>query len=141
MAKVDVLTAVIRYEVAARKVSALTRQIGEALNECPINKKVSQEWGNEDLSHLLDGARTKTHLYLAFKETIPCDSGYGSRGLQDDEIDEYLDGEDGCDGCRKAWIYVCERKAARREFGIAKRAIRTIGKHAVDTMTGGSGEG
>ena len=64
------------------------------------------------------------------KETVSCDSGYGDRRMEDHEIEEELESA-GCEHCLQAWRAVLQRKEARREFGIAKRAIRAIGRAAI----------
>lgn len=131
----DVMAAVVRYEVAAARVSRLSKEIGEAIAKCSISIELEQSQDEETHRRLVDGIRTRTHLYNAFHETTPCDSGWGSRRLDSDEIEEYLREEANCSSCLAAYQLIEQRRAARKEFGIAKRAIRTIGRTALARMS------
>jgi hypothetical protein len=128
--RVDPYDAIVTLVVEAQAVAAFTKFIGEAVRRCPVNQQIDDLLSAgqyQEASLLVDGARTKTHLYHAFRETTEDDAGYGMRKLQEDEIDEYLSGDDGCEHCLQAFSLICRRKEARRTLGIAKRAIRTIG--------------
>jgi hypothetical protein len=126
------LSAIVRYERAAANVSALKKRIGEALQKCSVHEEMERAFKVPPYTanHLIDGTHVKTHLHNAFQETTSCASGYGDRRMTDDEIEVWLE-EEGCPHCLEAWRLIGDRKAARKEFGIAKRAIRSIGKRAI----------
>jgi hypothetical protein len=123
------LAAVIRYEIAAAKVAADRKAISDAIGKCPVNAEMESGWGKPgfDEKKFMDGSRIRTHLHETLKETVPCDSGYGYRRQEDEEVTEALE-ESGCAHCLTAWLLVLQRREARKEFGIAKRAIRSIGR-------------
>lgn len=132
MARRDPLQAIITYERAAAQVTDLTRRIGVALELCPIAVEANTPDGRGFYNEkLLDGARVKTHLWHAFRETTDADAPYPSeRRLIDWELTEYLE-EQRCPHCAEAWELIKARKVARRSFGDAKRAIRSIGRNAI----------
>lgn len=144
MGNTDALAAVIRYEVAAASVSGFAKLIGAALEECSVSKEmaVHGESGNTRAwDRLMDGKYVNTHLHQAFTMDFSPGHEYGDSLMRDAELEAWLEDE-GCEHCLRAYRLIQERRAARKEFGIAKRAIRAIGKRAIkqDTMTGGSGE-
>lgn len=128
------LKAIIRYEQAARAVAAVRKQLGAALSRCSVNIELDEALAaspQKDARRFMDGDRVRTHLHEALTVEEPCDSGYGNRRLQEDEIGVWLEDSE-CPGCIEAWRLIVERKKARHEFGIAKRAIRAIGRLALN---------
>jgi glutaredoxin len=126
--------ALARHERAQQEVQRLKSAIGAALSQCPISVKyASIETTFEEREKMQDAkGRTRTHLWHALTETVECDSGYFMRRLDDGEISEYLAyDETGCPHCLEAWRLIQQRKVARQELGIAKRALRTLGKSAI----------
>lgn len=146
MGNTDALGAVVRYERAAASVAGFAKLIGAALEECSVSKELAVHGESGDTrawDRLMDGKYVNTHLHQAFTMEVSDDHEYGGRLMRDAEIEAWLQEDEGCEHCLRAYRLIQERRAARKEFGIAKRAIRTIGKRAIkqDTMTGGSGEG
>lgn len=126
------VAAIVRFERAAAGVSAIQKEIGAALSRCSVEAEIERataEGRFRDAESLVDGTRTKTHLYHALLDREPCDSGYGERRLESHEIEERLEYE--CPACLEAWRLIERRRAARMELGIAKRALRSIGKAAI----------
>ena len=131
------LEVIIRYERAAQHVALLRKQIGEAINRCSVSEQVRElhSQGNyREADKLVDGLREKTHLYLALTAKEPCDSGYGEAKLDEYGVQVWLE-DDGCEHCIEAWRLICERRQARAEYGIAKRAIRAVGRGAIRRTT------
>lgn len=128
----QVMSAIIRHERAAVEVARLTSEVGNALEKCPVNVMLrDMEYSAAIVKKLTaPGGREKTHLWEALNEETESESGYGMRKLGHDEIAEYLEGA-GCEHCLKAWDIIQQRKPARQELGIAKRAIRSIGRAAL----------
>lgn len=133
--KRDPLEAIIQYELAARHVRELTKQIGESINRCDITGlAMESEHPGKDTQALWDGNRIKTHLWEAYHETTDADSPYPSeRRLIGHEQEEYLIEAD-CPHCLEAWRLVQQRKDARKAFGAAKRTIRSMGRTAIKNM-------
>ncbi len=134
------LSAIVRYEIAAATASKITKEIRDAINGCPIfMEAIESENPGQDTMTLWDGNRVKSHLYHCYRETTGSEGDvYSERYLSRDEQQEYLSSvETGCPECLRAWRLILERKDARIEFGIAKRAIRTIGKAAIKAAEGG----
>lgn len=121
------MAAIVRQEVAAQQVSVIRRAIGEALSQCPVY--LAAEAGailpSADVEKYYDGKYVRTHLHEALAHREPCDSGYGVTRLDADGVADWLTE---CDACSRAWTFILARKAARAELGIAKRAIRAIGR-------------
>lgn len=126
------LAAAIRYEQASSQVKALTRSIGESLEECPTTKRAEQAWQQNGTNMYVahSSGKVMTHLWGAFNEET--DGPYESVRLNDGEITEYLQGEEtGCPHCLRAWELIGRRKAARSELGKAKLSLRGIAKAAI----------
>lgn len=132
MSRRDPLAAIVTYELAARKVRELSKQISEAINQCDITGLAMEtEHPGADTAALWDGTRIKTHLWQAYHETTDADAPYPSeRRLVAHEQEEFLTEAD-CPHCLRAWRIVQERKVARKAFGAAKRALRQIGRAAI----------
>lgn len=132
------VAAVARYERAAAELTNIKRAIVAALDKCPITIEAFSDSGMEsfDRGHSLlwDGTRPNTHLHRALTNTV---SDYCSeRRLDQEEISDQLTGwddddPDACPHCLAAWNLILSRKAARAEFGQAKRLIRALGKLAI----------
>lgn len=116
------------HEKALQDVKSLTKRIGEAIEGCPISVEARGFVGSEqEMLKLFDSkARTKTHLWGALN-AVAGDGGYGERGLDAGEIDEYL-AEAECQHCIEAWELIQQRKQARQQLGVQRRLIRHYGK-------------
>lgn len=115
--------AIIRQEVAMQEVNRLKAGIGQAIEKCAISKLDRESY---ERKYRDEKGRTKTHLWSCLNERVECDSGYYSRLLHPEEIEEALSEE--CPHCLEAWRLIVKRKAVRQELGAAKRAIRNIGR-------------
>lgn len=125
------LAAVVRYELAAQAVTELSRAIGAAMTRCDIyGLAMEHQHPGPDTAALWDGQRVKTHLYHAYHVTVDAGAPYmEERTLTKAEQEEYLTAEaTGCEHCLTAWQLIEQRRTARRELGLAKLAIRNIGK-------------
>lgn len=115
--------AIIRHEAAAQEVKRLKVGIGQAIEKCAISKLDREshdgKWRDEK-------GRTKTHLWECLTDRAECDSGYFTRPLEPEEIEDIL--SEDCQHCLEAWSLIVKRKAVRQELGAAKRAIRNIGR-------------
>lgn len=132
-----VITALARHEMAAQGVTRVHKQMVAAMHECPEHiKAMESHWdGGAETPFIDKRGRPKTHLWSALNSTTDCDSGYGSRQLNDDDIEEFLADYDGndeaCEHCLKAWRLFLERRKLRIELGKAKSHIRILGKQAL----------
>jgi glutaredoxin len=123
--------ALARHERAQQEVKRLKGAIGDAVSKCPIDLLASQESDMFDEELFDNRGRTKNHLWRAFRE-VTDDGFFSPRSLNSGEITYYLkDAETGCPHCLEAWRLIQQRKVARQELGIAKRALRTLGKSAI----------
>lgn len=128
------LAAAVRYELAAQAVTELSRAIGAAMTRCDIyGLAMEHQHPGPDTAALWDGTRVKTHLYHAYHATTDADAPFpGERTLDKAEQEEYLTDEaTGCEHCLTAWRLIEKRRVARRELGLAKLAIRNIGKASI----------
>lgn len=121
---------IVRHERAKQEVDSLTWRIGVKLGHCSLSKVICDgPFGGTD-----DKGRTKTHLWHAFnhKETSSC--GYGRVGLCEEGISDALssNSEFACRHCKRAWQLILQRKHARQELGNARRAIRAMGRAALE---------
>lgn len=124
------LDAIIRHERAARAVSALNKAIGEAIAKCPIYVLATEpEFPGADTAALWAGDKVKTHLWHAYNDTV--DTTHSQRLLNADEQYDYLTLDADCPHCLKAWQEIEFRRAAKKELGAAKRAIRALGRAAL----------
>ena len=132
------VAALIRYETAAAELNSIKKRIVAHLEKCPITIEAFSDEGMKSFDHgrslLWDGTRPNTHLHRALTNTI---SDYCSeRRLDQEEISTQLagwdeDDPDACPHCLVAWNLILSRKAARAEFGQAKRLVRALGKLAI----------
>ena len=131
------MTALAAHEKALQAVKAMTRRIGDALHYCPVSVETRNGMATDDDMRRLfdDKQRTKTHLWRALNE-VAGDGGYGERGLDAGEIDEYL-AEAECPHCIEAWELIQQRKQARQQLGVQRRLIRYYGKRAMELQETG----
>lgn len=116
------------YEQAAQRVSTLTKQIGAALQACSITGLAHEsDFPGPDTMQLWDGDKVKHHLWQAYHETTDSDCYHEERRLNLGEQEEFLRDAD-CEHCLRAWHLIEERKVARKAFGAAKRAVRSVGR-------------
>lgn len=142
------IAVIARYERAAGELGRIKKGIVAELEKCPIT---IEAYGNQNLNcdfrngsqadhdRLWDGSRVRHHLHEALQVTTESDFEYGSdRKLNGDEIRAELEGmgydddqPHACPHCLAAWLMIERRKEVRREFGIAKRTLRALGKSAL----------
>lgn len=130
------MEAIVRHEKARQAVDAMSRNIGLAINRCPIAvKSQSLETSNAELGELWDevSGKHKTHLWHALKFREAADCGYGMQGLGDDGIDDALSehGEYACEHCLTAYQLIVERRHLRKDLGRARMSIRALGRAAL----------
>ncbi|MCU9949827.1 hypothetical protein [Pseudomonas sp. PDM13] len=128
-----VLAAIVRHERAAQENHRLTTEVGAALARCPVNVEL-QNWSlpahrRKELT-TADGL-SKTHLWEALDIREASPTGHGSERLSESEIADYLADDPACEHCQLAWQLLQQRKIVRSELGIAKRALRAIGRAAL----------
>ena len=111
----------------------LGRAIGEALAACSVPIEAAAQPFGANMEKYQDGTRDRTHLHEAIIYRERCDSGYGSMGLDADGIEDFVSERD---ACSRAWVFVKARKAARKELGAARRAIRAIGRAELNRRAG-----
>lgn len=143
-----VIAALIRHERAAGELGKIKKGIVAELEKCPItieayqNSDLNCDFLNvseEDHKRLWDGSRVRHHLHQVLQSVSHDGGEYDrERKLNDYEIRAWLEGyseEDdqpyACPHCLAAWALIERRKEVRKEFGIAKRAIRALGKSAM----------
>lgn len=146
-----VIAALVRHEQAAGELSRIKKGIVKELEKCPIT---IEAYGNSDLNcdflnvseedhkRLWDGSRVRHHLHKVLNSVSHDGGEYDrERKLYDYEIRAWLEGyseeEDqpyACPHCLAAWALIERRKEVRKEFGIAKRAIRGLGKTAIKVV-------
>ncbi|MEH6565582.1 MAG: hypothetical protein V7756_09695 [Halopseudomonas sp.] len=132
------MEAIVRHERARQAVDAISRDIGLAINRCPVAVK-AQSWQTPaaEMDELWDEAsgKHKTHLWQALKHREPSDCGYGETGLGYDGIDDALSkhGEYACEHCLAAYRLIVERRHLRRELGGARMSIRALGRAALNS--------
>lgn len=91
------------YAELVGAIKPMARQIGEALNECPKEKKYG---GNNN------------HLTDWFKEN------------RYDAPDEYFGDDEPCENCWKAYLLIQDRKKLRSQLRIVRMRITKLGKSA-----------
>jgi hypothetical protein len=145
------IAVIARYERAAGELGRIKKGIVAELEKCPVTIEAyasssigspglsSQSVSQKDFDRLWDGSRVRHHLHEALQVTTESDFEYGSdRKLNGDEIRAELEGmgydddqPHACPHCLAAWLLIERRKEVRREFGIAKRTLRALGKSAL----------
>lgn len=145
-----VIEALARHERAAGELGKIKKGIVSDLEKCPITIEaygassidspgLSSSVSQEDFDRLWDGSRVRHHLHNVLNSVSHDGGEYDrERKLYDYEIRAWLEGyseEDdqpyACPHCLAAWALIERRKEVRKEFGIAKRAIRALGKSAM----------
>ena len=119
------LKACADYARLNAEIRTLTKAIGDALHYCKGVRGTcgvgadGMKYGDHD---------DPTHLSHAFESDIEeQEYGEGRRvWMEEAEIREYLYEQCAC--CLKAYEFVLERKAAKKQLGIVKRAIGNIGR-------------
>lgn len=144
-----VISALARHERAAAELGQIKKGIVTELEKCPITIEAYKKCSvgtfsdgytsQEDYERLWEGSRVRHHLHQVLQATTENDREFGpDRKLHDYEIRAELEGlgfDDDqphqCPHCLAAWLLIERRKQVRQEFGIAKRAIRALGKTAL----------
>lgn len=117
------LKACADYARLNAEIRSLSKAIGDALHYC---KGVRGTCGVGSDGWKYGDHDDPTHLAEAFR---PDTTDEGSTvWMSDFEIREYL--YENCACCLKAYERVLERKAAKKQLGIVKRAIGNIGRAA-----------
>lgn len=119
------LKACADYARLNAEIRTLTKAIGDTLHYCK-GVRSTRGVGEDGMQY---GAHDDpTHLSEAFRpETEEDEWGGGHQvWMSDAEIREYL--YENCPCCLKAYEFVLERKAAKKQLGIVKRAIGNIGR-------------
>lgn len=129
------VAALAAHEKALQAVKAMTRRIGDAIARCPVSVEIAQSWKTgANVAHLTDEkGKDKTHLWQALTKRVGCDSGYGVRALDAEEINDELHDPE-CPHCIEAWELIQQRKDARQQLGIQRRLIRYYGKRAMEAQ-------
>lgn len=129
------MQAIARHERARKKVDALSRRIGAAIDRCPVMIKANDYiLSNSERAELWDEKtqRHKTHLWQAYNETTTSECGCGMRLLDQDEQEEWLcQRNGGCRHCLRAWRLIRDRSIAKRELGYARLSLRALGRQAI----------
>lgn len=124
------IQALARHETARQVVDALSKRIGAAINRCPIAIRAG-DWSisNLERGELWDEAtgRHKTHLWMAYNARAV----YGEHFDEEGQSDSLQPSNGGCRHCLRAFKLIKQRKAARKELGYSKLAIRALGKEAI----------
>jgi hypothetical protein len=117
------LQAIVRFELASRAVNAATAAISDALSKCAVSSVMpgDNSWRIRDPQ-----GNHRTHLWKALNTLERNEHGYLQR-LDEAERREWLE-DAGCPHCLRALDLIEQRKAVRKELGIAKRALRAIGR-------------
>jgi len=115
------LKACADYARLNAEIKELTKLISGALRYCKgvrgtcgVAEDGMQYGEHDDVTHLKDAFTPDKN-----------DEGY-ALFMTDSEIREYL--SENCACCLKAYEFVLERKAAKKSFGVVKRAISAIGR-------------
>lgn len=127
------LEVILRYERAKQLKAGLTKRIGREMVLCPIAVEIDEDRVKSYFSNHLDPrldekGNPKTHLWHALhdKNEVDC---YGE-GVQliPLETEEQLELVRDCPHCLDAFTAIIQRKAAKKEIGIATRAIRSLAR-------------
>lgn len=119
------LSAVREYDRIMVAISTNTTEINKGLEACDRRHLLPGDDWNEPVSYIPDGKQT--HLADAFTPYEDDDGTcYPIKGYNTpEEISEIL-GD--CEGCKKAYAAIIERKANRKALGIIKRSMRAIAR-------------
>lgn len=122
----------IRYEKARAEIVRLTRKIGDAAEVKCENHSDNGGFfdaGQECIERLWEWNKQTS---IAEQEE-GCIYGPGEPGV-DYEIAEYPDGDQPklCPRCAQVDRLIQQRKKAKQEWGIAKRAVSAVGKAAAN---------
>lgn len=146
-----VIEALARHERAAGELGKIKKRIVAELEKCPITVEAygcssidspglsMNNVSQKDFDRLWDGSRVRHHLHQVLQLTYHDGYEYDrERKLDAWEIRAELEGEGEsvsdayqCPHCLAAWSLIERRKEVRREFGIAKRSLRALGKTAL----------
>jgi len=115
------LAAIVRFERASRAVTAATKAIADSISRCSVAEaEIADGHGNK---YRDSKGRLKTHLWQLLNREVEY--------FEDpEEFREELESMQ-CPHCIETFRLIQERKAARKELGIAKRALRSIGRAAI----------
>ena len=130
------IAAIVRQERAMQEAKRLTIEIGRALAACPVNVELAR-WDISDTRRAELTAQNgwpRTHIWQALNFTDTGSHGHPVR-LHMNEIADFMADADECEHCQRAWALILKRKAVRQEIGVAKRAIRSLGRAALKRET------
>lgn len=120
------LAAIREYDRLMTAIAKNRADIGEGLGSCDrVVWSGGDDFGFGGTSYIPDGK--KTHLSEAF-EPFDDDDGvnYPRKGYNAPEEIAEIIGD--CEGCKRAYAAVLERKANRKALGVIKRSIRAIAR-------------
>lgn len=123
------LAAIVRFERVSRAVTAATKAIADSISRCSVAEaEIADGSGNK---YRDSKNRLKTHLWQLLSSQVEyCEETGAPSYLSPEELAEELSSM-GCPHCRDTFRLIQERKAARKELGISKRALRSIGRAAI----------
>lgn len=123
------LAAIVRFERASRAVKEATTAISDSIARCSVAEaEIADGHGNK---YRDSKARLKTHLWQVLQSQVEyCEETGAPSYLSPSEFMEELEST-GCPHCIETFRLIQERKLARKELGIAKRALRAIGRAAI----------
>lgn len=118
------LAAVREYDRLMLAISTNTTDINKGLEACERRQLTEGDDWNEPVSYIPDGKQT--HLAEAFEPFDDSDGYFPMKGYNPpEEIAEIISE---CEGCKKAYAAIIERKANRKKLGIIKRSMRAIAR-------------
>jgi hypothetical protein len=123
------LAAIVRFERASRAVTAATKAIADSISRCSVAEaEIADGHGNK---YRDSKNRLKTHLWQLLNSQVEyCEDTGAPNYLSPEEFREELESMQ-CPHCIETFRLIQERKAARKDLGIAKRALRSIGRAAI----------
>lgn len=122
------LAAIVRFERASRAVTAATKAIADSISRCSVAEaEIADGHGNK---YRDSKGRLKTHLWEFLNHQVEYCEETGAPYLSPEEFREELESMQ-CPHCIETFRLIQERKAARKDLGIAKRALRSIGRAAI----------
>ncbi|MDH0335165.1 hypothetical protein [Metapseudomonas otitidis] len=126
------LAAIVRHEKAKQAIRSVTREIGNALSQCELDRAALKDPYNKELWD--EGFRhPKTHLWMAMQHREPSSCGWGEVPLcEDGMLDSLSEGSSyECPHCHEAYRLIAQRKKLREELWRARLSIRALGRAAL----------
>lgn len=124
------VAAIARYERAAGELTRIKKGIVAELDKCPITIEAYKTF--DDKPPLWDKGRVNHHLHQAITTTAWDGTRLDEEEITDELTGSYDNTDWACPHCLAAWSLLLSRRKARQEFGHAKRAVRALGKIALE---------